>query len=191
MTRRGIGILVVSLLIGCSRAAGPPDVSSDSENTPAKRAPEPIHDNDVRVIPAPAELARQDLAEAIRRERSLWNPQGCPVIAFRGTVEDVRIAHAQGPGVLTLDFDSRWVVQINVKSAAPENAFIKAGKTAYFNVHSPVRTLGRPGEEAIGKTAGFELVVYEKESDTVWSRAGLWIPSRVVDGRLRSGWEDE
>jgi hypothetical protein len=172
MTRRCVLILVASVLIGCLSPAGPPQVPPDSDNTPAT-------------------LNQRDPAAAVEYERARENPRGCPVIRFRGTVEDISIARAKGPGVLTLDFDSNWLIRIKVHSAAPENAFIKPETTAYFNVHSPVRTLGRDRAEAVGKVADFELIVEEKESDTVWSRVHLWVPPRVVNGRFRSGWEDE
>jgi len=134
-------------------------------------------------------LGTDDPEAAAEQLRRMRNPKRCPTVVFRGTVESVGIGRAEGPGVLTLDFDANWVISIRVKSLTPENPHIRRGQTAWFNVHSPVRTLGLSSAEAVGRTADFEIIVRETTAQGMWTSVDLSVPLKIVDGKLVSGWD--
>jgi hypothetical protein len=105
-----------------------------------------------------------------------------PRVHFRGTVKSIEMGHARGRGVITTDFEANWVIIIDVVSVEEKNPLIDAGKTAYFNVHSPTHVLGVWDSSTSGKTFDFELI-YRRKPDGAIEPLWFWNRPVIRDGR--------
>ena len=180
---------------GCGRqTAPPPTPRPDNSSMPIVTPAAPKDDNatasarrdDTKRV---FKLMKENPAAFIAEWRDEQFGKEVHAIAFRGKVDSVGIGRITGEaGVFNLDFDANWGLAIAVQSVGEGTPYLAAGKKAFFNIHSPSRTLGRSADEASGKTGNFELIVPDEGEE---GRFGLWVPPRVVNGKLRSGWEDE